>query len=170
MNIHRNKDERPWKCSHCPRTFCQKGQRDTHHNTHTGLKPFKCSFCGKGFGDWSARHRHEKKIHGAAPQSRQRRIGFQSTLQTQSGFSDEMPTAAGVDFGVALGGDALSLTETGSSEATESIGFRSTLRTQNSFLNEMLTAAGIDFGVALKRSAFGLMETSSFEAAGSIGF
>ena len=81
-----------------------------------------------------------------------------------------MPTAAGVDFGVALGGDALSLTETGSSEATESIGFRSTLRTQNSFLNEMLTAAGIYFGVALERSAFGLMETGSFKAAGSIGF
>lgn len=132
MNIHRGKDERPWKCSHCPRTFCQKGQRDTHHNTHTGLKPFKCSFCGKGFGDWSARHRHEKKIHGAAPQPRQRRlgknyrhgspatesVGFQSTLQTQNSFSNEMPTAAGIDFGVALDRDTLSLVETGPSEVS----------------------------------------------------
>ena len=134
MNTHRNKDERPWKCSHCPRTFCQKGQRDTHHNTHTGLKPFKCSFCSKAFGDWSARHRHEKKIHGAAPQSRQRRkdcrrdggpvtesIGPQSTLQAQNSISNEMPTAAGVDFGVALDTDTLSLTETGSSEVSGTI-------------------------------------------------
>lgn len=134
MNTHRNKDERPWKCSHCPRTFCQKGQRDTHHNTHTGLKPFKCSSCSKAFGDWSARHRHEKKIHGAAPQSRQRRkdcrhdggpatesIGPQSTLQAQNSISNEMPTAAGVDFGVALDTDTLSLTEAGSSEVSGTI-------------------------------------------------
>ncbi|OCL00205.1 uncharacterized protein K441DRAFT_600575 [Cenococcum geophilum 1.58] len=167
MNIHRSKDERPWKCSHCPRTFCQKGQRDTHHNTHTGLKPFKCSFCGKGFGDWSARHRHEKKVHGAAPQARQRRIRPQSTLQTQNGFSDEMLTAAGVDFGVALGRDALSLVETGSSGATESIRFRGTLQAQNSFSNELLTAAGVDFGVALDRGALGLMEAGSSEVSGA---
>lgn len=169
MNIHRSKDERPWKCSHCPRTFCQKGQRDTHHNTHTGLKPFKCSFCSKGFGDWSARHRHEKKVHGAAPQARQRRVQPQSTLQTQNGFSDEMLTAAGVDLGVALGGDALSLVETGSSGATESIRFRGTLWTQNSISNEMLTATGIDFGVVLDRGALGLVETGPSEAAGWIG-
>ena len=123
MNIHRSKDERPWKCSHCPRTFCQKGQRDTHHNTHTGLKPFKCSFCSKGFGDWSARHRHEKKIHGAAPQPRQRRpatesVGLQSTLQAQNSFSNERPTVPGIDFGVALDRDTLGLMETSSSEVS----------------------------------------------------
>jgi hypothetical protein len=167
MNIHRSKDERPWKCSHCPRTFCQKGQRDTHHNTHTGLKPFKCSFCSKGFGDWSARHRHEKKVHGAAPQPRQKRVASQSTLQTQNGFSDEMLTAAGVDFGVALGRDALGLVETGSSEAVGWIGFQSTLQAQNSFSNELLTAAGVDFGVALDRGALGLMEAGSSEVSGA---
>jgi hypothetical protein len=78
-----------------------------------------------------------------------------------------MLTAAGVDFGVALGRDALGLVETGSSEAVGWIGFQSTLQAQNSFSNELLTAAGVDFGVALDRGALGLMEAGSSEVSGA---
>lgn len=68
---------------------------------------------------------------------------------------------------MALGRDALSLVETGSSGATESIRFRGTLQAQNSFSNELLTAAGVDFGVALDRGALGLMEAGSSEVSGA---
>lgn len=78
-----------------------------------------------------------------------------------------MPTAAGINFRVALDRDTLSLVETGSSEVTESIGFQSTLQAQNSFSNEMLTTAGIDFGVALDRDPLSLVDTGASEVSGT---
>ena len=94
-------------------------------------------------------------------------IGSRIALRTQNSFSNEMLTAAGIDFGVALDRGALGLVETGSCEAVGWIGFQSTLQAQNSFSSELLTAAGVDFGVALDRGALGLMEAGSSEVSGA---
>lgn len=56
MLIHKN--EKPYKCNHCARTFRLKANLRLHEVVHTNKKPFKCAFCGAKY-----RHKSYLKVH-----------------------------------------------------------------------------------------------------------
>jgi len=47
MRIHTG--ERPHQCTLCNKTYIQSGQLVIHMRTHTGEKPYVCTSCNKGF-------------------------------------------------------------------------------------------------------------------------
>ncbi|KAH8353334.1 hypothetical protein KR084_010334, partial [Drosophila pseudotakahashii] len=56
MRFHN--DERPFKCSHCPKSFGDNYTLKMHIRTHTGEKPFKCSRCPMAFTKDSGLRKH----------------------------------------------------------------------------------------------------------------
>ena len=63
MSKHTSNDEKPFKCTLCPKGFLTKTTLIEHVNTHTGERPNICSFCGIGFVNHSNRRMHERTVH-----------------------------------------------------------------------------------------------------------
>lgn len=63
MDRHRLKHtgERPFLCTHCPKSFTRLQYLREHVNQHTGTKPYSCKVCGSSFHDLSTYHRHVRK-------------------------------------------------------------------------------------------------------------
>ncbi|XP_054832549.1 zinc finger protein 420-like [Eublepharis macularius] len=59
--------EKPYKCSHCGKSFCRQSHLFHHHRVHTGEKPYRCSYCGKNFREHSHLTKHERLHTGERP-------------------------------------------------------------------------------------------------------
>lgn len=64
--MRRHRDERPFQCGACLRTFTEQHALRKHLRLHTGEKPYACRLCPKTFADCSnlAKHRKVHRQHG----------------------------------------------------------------------------------------------------------
>ncbi|XP_075772599.1 zinc finger protein 688-like [Pelodiscus sinensis] len=59
--------EKPFSCSDCGKSFCQRSHLVIHRRAHTGEKPFSCSDCGKSFSRRSHLVVHRRAHTGEKP-------------------------------------------------------------------------------------------------------
>ncbi|GBP06739.1 Zinc finger protein 79 [Eumeta japonica] len=60
-------DQRPFPCSVCCKAFKTRGALQRHFMLHTGEKPYVCEFCGKAFNQSNSRKGHVKAVHLKEP-------------------------------------------------------------------------------------------------------
>ena len=53
-----HKEEKPFKCTKCDKTFSDYTGLRKHKRIHSGEKPFKCTECDKSFSDYTDLKRH----------------------------------------------------------------------------------------------------------------
>ncbi|XP_056424587.1 zinc finger protein OZF-like [Hyla sarda] len=63
------REERPFTCSECGKSFIRKQNLVDHVRSHLGEKPFPCSDCGKCFGRKSVLFKHLRIHRGKRPYS-----------------------------------------------------------------------------------------------------
>lgn len=61
MRSHTN--EKPYKCHECNNSFRQLAHLNTHSKIHTGQKPYKCSYCEKSFSGSGNFLEHVRRMH-----------------------------------------------------------------------------------------------------------
>ncbi|KAG6924155.1 zinc finger protein 501-like, partial [Chelydra serpentina] len=61
------KDEKPYKCLDCGKSFSVRTNLITHWKNHTGEKPYKCLECGKSFRQSSHLITHQRLHTGERP-------------------------------------------------------------------------------------------------------
>ncbi|XP_054589837.2 zinc finger protein 724 isoform X1 [Nothobranchius furzeri] len=66
-NKRAHRDERPFKCKLCGKSFNYNNVLTLHIRTHTGERPFKCEVCGKGFTKSGDLTRHIRTHTGEKP-------------------------------------------------------------------------------------------------------
>jgi len=64
INVHGDKDIKPFICEKCGDRFRTKERHDYHMRKHDGLKPFKCKTCQKSYTGRSGATRCEKMHKG----------------------------------------------------------------------------------------------------------
>eukprot|EP00474_Spongospora_subterranea_P011431 CRZ11889.1 hypothetical protein [Spongospora subterranea] len=64
-SIH--KDERPFNCGVCDKTFRKGSDLKRHLRIHTGERPYVCEICSRAFAEAGSLHRHERCHTGEKP-------------------------------------------------------------------------------------------------------
>ena len=59
-SVHGLEQDRPYKCSHCEKSFKDRGTLKAHERIHTNDRPFPCSYCDKKYCTSSDRKKHER--------------------------------------------------------------------------------------------------------------
>ena len=85
MSKHASNDEKPFKCTLCPKGFLTKITLQEHINTHTGERPNICSFCGIGFVNHSNRRMHERTVHLGHNRSNSNKANVEALYKSLSG-------------------------------------------------------------------------------------
>lgn len=74
--MHTSDDQKPFKCSHCPKGFSVLAHLKDHENIHTDSRPHKCKYCDMSFNSIGAKRGHETVMHeGKGPKSRRNASG-----------------------------------------------------------------------------------------------
>uniref|UniRef100_UPI00358E8630 zinc finger protein 239-like isoform X1 n=1 Tax=Myxine glutinosa TaxID=7769 RepID=UPI00358E8630 len=60
-------DQRPYKCTSCGKSFNQSSNRKSHMMIHNDQRPYKCSSCGKSFNHSSTLKTHMRIHSGERP-------------------------------------------------------------------------------------------------------
>ncbi|XP_003373621.1 zinc finger protein [Trichinella spiralis] len=62
------REAKPYKCSHCPKSFANSSYLSQHMRIHLGLKPFgPCQYCGRKFTQLSHLQQHLRTHTGEKP-------------------------------------------------------------------------------------------------------
>lgn len=61
-------DEKPFKCSLCPKQFTQRANLKKHEMVHTGERPYQCPICKKAYAQYANMKKH-MLVHAKSKQS-----------------------------------------------------------------------------------------------------
>ena len=60
---HTRLEDKPHRCTVCPKGFSDARTLSDHMNIHTGARPYKCPFCEKAYPDGSTLNQHKNAVH-----------------------------------------------------------------------------------------------------------
>nr|XP_016931910.2 gastrula zinc finger protein XlCGF7.1-like [Drosophila suzukii] len=65
--LHVHSDERPFKCTVCPKDYRLRSKLHRHLRVHTGVRPFKCTHCSRTFTQGQYLKAHIRTHTGERP-------------------------------------------------------------------------------------------------------